>query len=748
MTTRLTILVCGITLAAAIHGPAPRFDSWQVIGPGGAGGMFLPTVSPHNPNLVLEHCDMTGSYISFDAGRSWRMFNLRGTAAAFAFDPRDPKVIYAGNQVLYRSDDTGRTWKMILPDPSRNTAEHMRDDHAAPMVTTDDRAYMPNVRISQIAIDPADSNRLYVVFGGGRKASRARLCFSKDRGATWTVVKDFSGESVLLVYFDRGPRVVASSGVLSLAGSEWTRAAGPSSAPVQWASGGEGLLYATSADGLFTSRDAGKTWRALKDTLPGAPQFQAVACATLHPRAAYVAFEYPKAAKQVWAGIAKTTDGGDHWTPVYQTTQRSAANVEDAWIEAFYGGTGPIVDLGVAPSNPDICHATDHCPRAFRTLDGGKTWQQTISEHVADDRWTTTGYDVTTCYGVHFDPFRRDTMFISYTDIGLFKSEDRGQTWKSSINGIPQKWRNTTYWVAFDPQVKGLMWGGFSRTHDLPRAKMWQRFDPDQFSGGAGTSTDGGEHWTITSTGMPETSVTHILLDPASPVGARTLYACGFGRGVFKSVDNGKTWTLKNDGIEKRQPFAWRITRADNGTLYLVVSRRNERSYKDAEDGALYKSSDGAEHWAKMKLPAGANGPTGLTLDPKDNRRMYLSTWGTLLDDGDAGGGVFLSTDGGETWRNIFDQSQHVYDVTVDPRDPNILYNCGFEVGAWRSTDRGATWARIRGFNFKWGHRVIPDPADPARIYITTFGGSVWHGPAAGDPKATEDVVTPLRVAR
>ena len=35
-----------------------------------------------------------------------------------------------------------------------------------------------------------------------------------------------------------------------------------------------------------------------------------------------------------------------------------------------------------------------------------------------------------------------------------------------------------------------------------------------------------------------------------------------------------------------------------------------------------------------------------------------------------------------------------------------------------------------RGYNFKWGHRVIPDPADAAKIYITTFGGSVWHGPA------------------
>jgi hypothetical protein len=59
--------------------------------------------------------------------------------------------------------------------------------------------------------------------------------------------------------------------------------------------------------------------------------------------------------------------------------------------------------------------------------------------------------------------------------------------------------------------------------------------------------------------------------------------------------------------------------------------------------------------------------------------------------------------------------------------------------------DRGETWTRIKGCNFKWGQRVIPDPRDPRMIYITTFGGSVchWHGPAAGDPNAIEDVTTP-----
>jgi hypothetical protein len=246
---------------------------------------------------------------------------------------------------------------------------------------------------------------------------------------------------------------------------------------------------------------------------------------------------------------------------------------------------------------------------------------------------------------------------------------------------------------------------------------------------------------------MPNTAVTHILLDPASPLGRRTLYATGFGRGVYKSTDNGKTWALKNKGISERQPLAWRLTRANDGTLYLVVARRSERGrIGDSDDGAIYRSSDGGENWVRMKLPSGSNAPTSIVLDPSDNRRIYLSTWGVARLSGDTGGGLFLSTDGGENWRQIFDRSQHVYDVTVDPGNPKVLYVCGFDAAAWRSTDGGKSWTQIQGYNFKWGHRVIIDPANPDKIYITTYGGSVWHGPAAGDADAVADVISPPKV--
>ena len=113
----------------------------------------------------------------------------------------------------------------------------------------------------------------------------------------------------------------------------------------------------------------------------------------------------------------------------------------------------------------------------------------------------------------------------------------------------------------------------------------------------------------------------------------------------------------------------------------------------------------------------------------------------------DSNGGVYVSDNGGKTWTALYTQSQHVYDLTIDPRNPDVLYIGGFDSGAFRSTDRGSHWTRIRGYNFKWGPRVVPDPNDPTQIYITTYGGGVWHGPADGGVNMKEDIVHDVEIA-
>src|SRR5580692_12073936 len=57
--------------------PPPRLDRWRLVGPGGGGAQYNPSISPLDPNIVLLSCDMGGAYISVDGGTSWREFNLR-----------------------------------------------------------------------------------------------------------------------------------------------------------------------------------------------------------------------------------------------------------------------------------------------------------------------------------------------------------------------------------------------------------------------------------------------------------------------------------------------------------------------------------------------------------------------------------------------------------------------------------------------------------------------------------------------
>jgi photosystem II stability/assembly factor-like uncharacterized protein len=295
--------------------------------------------------------------------------------------------------------------------------------------------------------------------------------------------------------------------------------------------------------------------------------------------------------------------------------------------------------------------------------------------------------------------------------------------------------------------VKGKAWAVMSDVHDLPRPKMWRRIAVARFTGGILVTDDGGKTWNQTSQDIGEAAFTHILIDKTSDRESRTLYASAFGKGVYKSIDGGSTWKQKNKGIDGMEPFAWRIVKNDKtGMLFLVVNRRSDDgSIGNEKDGAIYRSADGAESWVKMSLPAGTNGPTCIMTDPDNTDRLLLSAWGrTAMGQfsADTGGGIFLSKDSGATWKQVLEKDQHIHDITFDPRN-KAYYACGFEGSAYRSEDRGETWTRIKGYNFKWGKRVDPDPRDPEKIFIITFGGGVWYGPAKGDAQALEDIITP-----
>src|ERR1700744_5785910 len=129
-----TLLVIPVLLAGAF---GERPGDFRVIGPGGGGAMFHPTISPHDARTALIACDMTGAYITHDGGESWRMFNLRGDVRFFAFDPIDPHTMYTKATGLWRSTDDGESWKLVYPAPSAVKGIRRNSDHSDEDIVAD-----------------------------------------------------------------------------------------------------------------------------------------------------------------------------------------------------------------------------------------------------------------------------------------------------------------------------------------------------------------------------------------------------------------------------------------------------------------------------------------------------------------------------------------------------------------------------------------------------------------------------------
>ena len=234
---------------------------------------------------------------------------------------------------------------------------------------------------------------------------------------------------------------------------------------------------------------------------------------------------------------------------------------------------------------------------------------------------------------------------------------------------------------------------------------------------------------------------THIVLDPASAANSRTLYVCGFRQGVYKSTDSGSSWQPTGEVPGTNRDY-WRLALLPGGRLFLLVVRDFTYGPSGVTPGGLFRSDNGGAGWQPVPLPQGVEFPNDLVYDPANPDRLYLSCWPVYQQGGEyGGGGLLLSEDGGESWEQVFREDAHVYAAAVDPGDPLKVYINTFDSAAFGSEDGGRTWARIKGYNFKWGHRPVVDPHNPGMLYLTTFGGGLHYGPAAGDPAAVEDIV-------
>jgi photosystem II stability/assembly factor-like uncharacterized protein len=454
-----------------------------------------------------------------------------------------------------------------------------------------------------------------------------------------------------------------------------SRALTPPAVPIRDATGARDpssralVLYLTTDNGAWKSANGGQSWTAMGSLQTFAPGYTEITAAEKNPRVVYIGAD-PDLATGSEYGILKSTDGGDTWAWVdHVLNWHDPQNKTLGWLDRDLPGWAGQPMYGLSTNTTgDATYVTDS-GTAFRTLDGGVTWAAVYSNEHPDYSSSSRGLDVTTSYAVHFDPFNKDHLVISYTDIGPFQSFNGGKSWKRMVAGAPEAWVNTSYWVAFDPDVKNRAWSVWSGAHDLPRPKMFKNALAQYYVGGVCRTDSPLMLWQSCSNDLGAT--THVIVDPKSPRDSRALYATTFGNsglgspakpgGVYKSTDGGRTWTLKNAGMTGDNRNAWHLVQLPGGTLYVLIARGLVPGTQTELDGAIYRSDDGAEHWHPVPLPAGANAPNDLAFDPTHPSRMYLACWPKTVNGTNQNGGLFVTDDAGATWRLAYDQNPHVY---------------------------------------------------------------------------------------
>jgi photosystem II stability/assembly factor-like uncharacterized protein len=242
-------------------------------------------------------------------------------------------------------------------------------------------------------------------------------------------------------------------------------------------------------------------------------------------------------------------------------------------------------------------------------------------------------------------------------------------------------------------------------------------------SGGVFRSPVAGSAWSATNTGLTNTPVLTLAVDPRMPT---TVYAGTLGGGIFKSTDGGGHWSAGNTGLTNTEILSLAIDPETPTILYASTHGGRDR---------LFKTTDGGATWTIVGADLTSAIVSSLAIDPRTPTTVYA---GTL------GGGIVKSTDGGGTWSavNTGLSSMHVNALAIDPQAPTVIYAGTQSDGVFKSTDGGSTWSAVNTglTNFRIGSLAI-DPQAPTVLYAgslsagvfkSTDGGATWSAVNTG----------------
>jgi len=620
--------------------------NWQQLGPNGAAITALTSV-PNYPNELYIAVGNFPTLIfhTTDAGLSWTTLEtIPDIITALTINPNNVRTLYAAGKTrrIYKSTNAGATWQVVanLPSsydlwvqqiavhPANNNeiwaaAENYSGDSVGVyLLSSTDAGATWNInrvvnsfeaRARLLTISPANPGTGFI---GGSVANRARLFYTTDFGATW---QDKSNGLAGSCAYSLALNPANSSTVICATdtgiyhsfdlGSNWTRrliaptyAIAFSPTPPYYAyAGGENLvyrstdlgwtwnadttqftgtntrwlapvrpleIYAANSYGLFYSTNGGFDWNY---RTPGMKNLRVLTLNFSFPETVLACVE--------GVGILKTSNTSQNWQP---------------WGKRFPRSAG-IKDVAVNPRHPDtiVCISTFDS-HLHRTINRGDSWETVlIAQHFEPQgiAYHPTGPDTLYAWGGKRDSASGPLRFA------VMRSTDQGEHWNTVLLRDP-----------------GLCLGMyFSRNADTIFAFGKTGSAPALFR-----SIDRGRNWTTTTSGITGTPVTDLKQFPENSA----IWFCTTPAGVFKSENNGMTWS--NLGLT-------------GATCVLPDTAISTRVWAGTDTQGVFYTTNNGIIWNRDTLGTTGRTNSFIRRHPANASAVYLGVYGFSL----AGKNVF-----------------------------------------------------------------------------------------------------------
>ncbi|MBT3222372.1 MAG: hypothetical protein HN348_25135 [Proteobacteria bacterium] len=519
--------------------------------------------------------------------------------------------------------------------------------------------------VRNILIDPDDTNRIFASTGifdsepansdeNAEIPGGVGILRSFDGGASWEELDEKNGLKVDELYLGTLDMHPDDSDILLTAAD---------SAPYV-------PILDRELGGVYRTEDGGDTWTEVSPYPANAVGF----CSG-NPDVAYA----------IGGSISRSTNGGKTWELISEGWGPPGINV------------GIPIDVECDPRDEDRVFVNNYGGGNFISEDGGESWAN-----------ASKGYTGARMSDVAVSMSDANIAYVSGRT-GVFRTDDAGQTWEGiAYNEHLVELAGLSVDPGDDDHVILSFDGPRWPVQTFDAGKTWQVSDLSHLFGDPTNGQMVPDF--VFSPGDSE-----VIIGAANNLGCWAGHELGGcyaqGGGLIYSHDNGQTWNHSN--ITDKTVLSATISPAEGAAMYASVF-----------EGGVYRSDDEGKTWSLVNdnpLDGEADDRMFITVDVDDDQKIF----GGLHD-----GGVAISEDGGKTWdiaSSGMDSEANVIGIVVDPNDSQVVYASATNAGVYVSTDGGSTWTPMNeGLIVKATTRMSLSAGSDV-LWVGTIGAGVFQ---------------------